>query len=116
MRLADFGDGDDYIITDSFNNSTTKVSGSTGRPALSTGTNYNLELIRDDTTITAKIFTTDFTGTPLATSTDTISGTTGLRYLVVENYYNTGAGNTNTNFVGTIQGMKFQNGFSEWQE
>ena len=116
LRLADFGDGDDYIITDSFNNSTTKVSGSTGRPALSTGTNYNLELIRDDTTITAKIFTTDFTGTPLATSTDTISGTTGLRYLVVENYYNTGAGNTNTNFVGTIQGMKFQNGFSEWQE
>ncbi len=109
MRLADFGDGDDYIITDSFNNSTSRVEGSAGRPALSTGTNYNLELIRDGTTITAKIFTTDFTGTPLATSTDTISGTTGLRYLVVENYYNTGSGNTNTNMVGTIQAIKFWN-------
>lgn len=111
-RLADFGDGDDYLTIQSFNNSTTKVSGSDGRPAITASTNYNLEIIRDGTTITTNLYTTAFTGTPLATSTDTISGTTGLRYLFVQNYYSTGAGNANRNIIGTIDGIKFYNGIT----
>ena len=62
------------------------------------------------------MFTGGFGGTLVGESTDTISGTTGQRYLFISQSYNTGAGNTNTNFVGTIQGMKFQNGVSEWLE
>ena len=111
-RFADFGDGDDYFIAESFNDSTTKVTGSIDRPAITASTNYNLEIIRDGTTITTNLYTTAFTGTPLATSTDTISGTTGLQYLFVQNYYATGAGNANRNIIGTIDGIKFYNGIT----
>ena len=80
------------------------------------GVDYDIEVKRTSaTTVEAKIFTNNF-GTLVGTSTDTISGTTGLRYLFVGSRNNTGAGNTGTNFIGTIQGIKFQNGTSEWIE
>ena len=115
-RIADYGDGADYIVVSSYNGDTTRVDGSVGRPTLSTGTNYSVELSRNGSTVTTKMFTGGFGGTLVGESTDTISGTTGQRYLFISQSYNTGAGNTNTNFVGTIQGMKFQNGVSEWLE
>ena len=94
----------------------TSRTGNEVRFDYSTGVDYDIELKRTSaTTVEAKIFTDNF-GTLIGTSTDTISGTTGLRYLFVGSRNNTGAGNTGTNFAGTIQSIKFQNGTSEWME
>ena len=115
-RPADYGDSDDYLSVQSFNSSTTEVTGNEVRPDYSTGVNYDIEIKRTSaTTVEAKLYTDNF-GTLVGTSSDTISGTTGLRYLFVGSRYNTGAGNTNTNAIGTIQSIKFQNGTSEWLE
>ena len=108
-RPGDYGDSDDYLAVQSFNSSTTEVTGNEVRPDYSTGVDYDIEIKRTSATaVEAKLYTNNF-GTLVGTSSSTISGTTGLRYLFVGSRHNTGAGNTNTNFVGTIQSVKFWN-------
>ena len=108
-RPSDYGDSDDYLAVQSFNSSTTEVTGNEVRPDYSTGVDYDIEIKRTSATaVEAKLYTDNF-GTLVGTSSSTISGTTGLRYLFVGSRHNTGAGNTNTNFAGTIESVKFWN-------
>ena len=75
----------------------------------STGTDYFVEIVRDNNSVTATARSGSYTGSVINTQTRTYpSGTTSLRYVQISNYGGDTAGSAG--LIGYIDELKFYNG------